>query len=66
MNTQPQHPTPLTSTEGLRYLVRLHRLDENSAADVSGLLGFLRELNRRHNLALVEPEHTERWSCGEN
>ncbi len=29
-------------------LVRLHRLDENSAAEISGLLGFLRELNRRH------------------
>ena len=26
-------------------LVRLHRLDENSAADISGLLGFLRQLN---------------------
>ncbi len=34
-------------------LIRLHRLDENSSADVSGLLGFLRELNRRYNLALV-------------
>jgi RecA-family ATPase len=33
-------------------LVRLHRLDENSAADISGLLGFLRELNRRHHLSL--------------
>jgi len=62
MNTQPQHPTPLTSTEGLRYLVRLHRLDENSAADVSGLLGFLRELNRRHNLALVVVHHMAKRS----
>jgi AAA domain len=38
-------------------LVRLHRLDENSAADVSGLLGFLRELNRRHQVALVLVHH---------
>ncbi len=38
-------------------LVRLHRLDENSTADISGLLGFLRELNRRHHLALVIVHH---------
>lgn len=38
-------------------LVRLHRLDENSAADISGMLGFLRELNRRHDLALVLVHH---------
>jgi len=38
-------------------LVRLHRLDENSAADISGLLGFLREINRRHHLAVVLVHH---------
>jgi hypothetical protein len=38
-------------------LVRLHRIDENSAAEVSALLGFLRELNRRHDLALVVVHH---------
>lgn len=38
-------------------LVRLHRLDENSAGEVSGLLGFLRELNRRHQVALVLVHH---------
>ena len=38
-------------------LVRLHRLDENSAAEVSGLLGFLRELNRRHDVAVVLVHH---------
>jgi len=43
-------------------LVRLHRLDENSAADVSGLLGFLRELNRRHQLALVLVHHMAKRS----
>jgi hypothetical protein len=43
-------------------LVRLHRLDENSAADVSGLLGFLRELNRRHNLALIVVHHMAKRS----
>ncbi len=38
-------------------LIRLHRLDENSSADISGLLGFLRELNRRHDLALILAHH---------
>ena len=38
-------------------LVRLHRLDENSAADISGLLGFLRQLNRRHAVAVVLVHH---------
>ncbi len=43
-------------------LVRLHRLDENSAADVSGLLGFLRELNRRHDVALLLVHHMAKRS----
>lgn len=38
-------------------LVRLHRLDENSAADISGLLGFLRQLNRRHDVAIILVHH---------
>ncbi len=38
-------------------LVRLHRLDENSATEISGLLGFLRELNRRHEVAIVLVHH---------
>jgi hypothetical protein len=38
-------------------LVRLHRLDENSAADISGLLGFLRQLNRQHGVAVVLVHH---------
>jgi hypothetical protein len=43
-------------------LVRLHRLDENSAADVSALLGFLREINRRHQLAVVLVHHMAKRS----
>jgi len=43
-------------------LVRLHRLDENSAADVSGMLGFLRHLNRRHQLAVVLVHHMAKRS----
>lgn len=38
-------------------LIRLHGLDENSAADISALLGFLRTLNRRHELALILVHH---------
>jgi len=43
-------------------LVRLHRLDENSAADVSGLLGFLRHINRTHHLAVVLVHHMAKRS----
>ena len=43
-------------------LVRLHRLDENSAADISGLLGFLRELNRRHDVAVLIVHHMAKRS----
>ncbi len=37
--------------------VRLHRADENSSADVSALLGFLRELQRRFHTAVVLVHH---------
>ena len=43
-------------------LVRLHCLDENSASDISSLLGFLRALNRRHQLALVLVHHMAKRS----
>lgn len=38
-------------------LVRLHRCDENSSAEVSALLGALRELNRRHDVAIAVVHH---------
>ncbi len=38
-------------------LVRLHRLDENSSADISALLGFLRELQRSNDVAIVVVHH---------
>ena len=34
-------------------LVRLHRLDENSALEISGLLGYLRELQRAYGTAIA-------------
>lgn len=38
-------------------LVRLHRLDENSAADISSLLGFVREMQRVYDTAIVLTHH---------
>ncbi len=44
-------------------LVRLHTtLDENSSADISRLLGFLRELNRRHEVAVALVHHMAKRS----
>ena len=38
-------------------LVRLHRIDENSAGEMSALLGELRTLQRRYALAIVLVHH---------
>jgi hypothetical protein len=38
-------------------LVRLHRLDENSATDISSLLGFVREMQRSYGTAVVLVHH---------
>lgn len=38
-------------------LVRLHRIDENSAGEMSSLLGELRTLQRRYGLAIVLVHH---------
>lgn len=46
-------------------LVRLHRLDENSAGDVSLLLGFLRELQRTYDLAVVLTHHASKRACAQ-
>ena len=43
-------------------LVRLHRMDENSSADISRLLGFLRELQRRFGLAVALVHHMAKRS----
>jgi len=41
-------------------LVRLHAGDENSAADVSRMLGFLRDLQRRHRVAIALVHHVRK------
>ena len=38
-------------------LVRLHRRDENCSGEVSELLAFLRELQRRYELAIIVAHH---------
>lgn len=40
--------------------VRLHRVNENQAQDVSAVLGYLRELQRAHDLALVVVHHARK------
>lgn len=41
-------------------LVRLHRLDENSAGEISGLLSFFRDLQRRFETAIVLVHHASK------
>jgi len=41
-------------------LIRLHRLDENDASQIAGLLSFLRELQRGFHLAIVVVHHARK------
>lgn len=43
-------------------LVRLHRLDENNCQEISELLGYLRELQRAHEVSVVLVHHTSKRS----
>lgn len=43
-------------------LVRLHRLDENNSQEISGLLGYLRELQRAHDVSILLVHHTSKRS----
>jgi hypothetical protein len=40
--------------------VRLHRIDENSALEVSGVLAYLRELQREHHVAILVVHHSRK------
>ena len=40
--------------------VRLHRIDENSSAEVAPLLAFLRHLQRHHQLAVIVVHHAKK------
>lgn len=41
-------------------LVRLHRLDENSASEISNLLGYIRQLQRTFDLAVAIVHHANK------
>lgn len=43
-------------------LIRLHRLDENDASQIAGLLSFLRQLQRQFHLAVVLVHHARKDS----
>lgn len=44
--------------------VRLHRIDENSALEVSGVLAYLRDLQRQHRVAVLVVHHARKASAG--
>lgn len=44
--------------------VRLHRIDENDAGQVSGVLAYLRTLQREHHLAVVVVHHARKNGNG--
>ena len=41
-------------------LIRLHRLSENDSQEISGLLGHLREIERRHGVSVVLVHHASK------
>jgi RecA-family ATPase len=43
--------------------VRLHRIDENSSGEVAPILAYLRELQRRHELAVLVVHHAKKSSA---
>ena len=44
--------------------VRLHRIDENASGEVAPLLAFLRELQRRHGIAVLVVHHARKGGGG--
>jgi len=44
--------------------VRLHRIDENDAGEVSALLGYLRTLQRQHDVAVLVVHHARKNGSG--
>ena len=45
-------------------LIRLHRVDENDATQIGGLLSYLRELQRQFQLAVILVHHARKDSNG--
>ena len=46
-------------------LVRIHSADENSSAEMSELLGFLRQLQRKHQVAIILVHHMRKASASQ-
>lgn len=46
-------------------LVRIHSADENSSAEMSELLGFLRQLQRKHQVAIILVHHMRKSSANQ-
>jgi AAA domain len=44
--------------------VRLHRIDENASGEVAPLLAYLRELQRRHDVAVLVVHHAKKGGAG--
>jgi hypothetical protein len=44
--------------------VRLHRIDENSALEVSGVLAYLRDLQRQQHVAVLVVHHARKAGAG--
>jgi hypothetical protein len=69
----PQHRDRLSATLAkirprllvLDPLVRLHRGDENSSAEISALLGFLRTQQREHHVAIMLVHHVRKSAAGQ-
>jgi hypothetical protein len=55
---QQQHPVLLI----LDPLIRLHRVDENDATQIAALLSYLRELQRKFQLAVMVVHHARKDS----
>jgi hypothetical protein len=45
-------------------MIRLHRVDENDATQIAGLLSYLRELQRKFQLAVILVHHARKDSHG--
>jgi len=46
--------------------VRMHRVDENDAGQVAGVLGYLRGLQREHDAAVLVVHHARKGAAGPN